>query len=83
VAFATSGTSEAAGCGREVGGCEFLEFAELETPPLPLAPARVGERDLRLRTGEEGSAEWYESEAYRRESWEGESGEGSLGGGPP
>jgi hypothetical protein len=61
----------------EVGGTRLEE-----TAPLPLAPARVGERELRLWTGEEGSAEWDESEAYRRR-WEAESGEGVSEWGPP
>ena len=62
---------------------KLLEHLGLETAPLPLAPARVGARDLRLWTGEEGSAEWDESEAYRRERWEAESGEGVSERGPP
>ena len=59
---------------------KILEHVGMETAPLPLAPARVGERELRLWTwdGSEIAAE-----AERGESWEEESGGGDTERGPP
>ena len=61
----------------------ILGHLGMETHLLPLAPARVGERDLRLWPSEEGSAEWDESEAMQGENWEEDSGNGDSGRGPP
>ena len=61
---------------------KILSHLGLETAPLPLAPARVGERELRLWPWDESETE-VEAEASGRGSWEEDSGEREWERGPP